>query len=150
MKRIERIAFLVAMVLMFSIINIYAQYDFLSEESNLAINRFKENYGIYGYYVSGEYYIPYHRGHIVEPSPFLNDAVQLLREKYVEQQGFIWGVILPEHYGKDVVEYKQIIEGKIYTVTEITILNPQGSIKVIWGSGAKFHPYDVPKIVVKH
>jgi hypothetical protein len=78
-----------------------------------------------------------------------NIGLNVLKEKYLNN-GFIWAVIAPENYGKDVIEYIEIIEGKVYTITEITILNPQGPIKVVWGSGAKSHPYDVPRIIVKN
>jgi len=111
------------MVLVFSIfsINVCAYYDFLSDDANIGLNVLKERY----------------LGVLDE------------KEEYYDH-GFIWGVIVPENEGKEVREYTEILEGQKYTITEIVILNPQGSIKVIWGSGAKFHPYDVPKIVVKH
>jgi hypothetical protein len=82
-----------------------------------------------------------------------NAAIEQFREKHrikeivsEEEHGFIWAVILPKNDGVEINEIKEEIEGHIYKITEITITNPQGWTKVIWGSAAKFHPYDVPRL----
>lgn len=77
MKKILLVVIIALVVFSFSI-NVFAYYSFLSEESNAAIERFKEKYGMkqivsqkYGYYLqpSGEYYYPSCADHIVEPPP---------------------------------------------------------------------------------
>jgi hypothetical protein len=113
---------LVFLVLIFSSSSTLAHYIFLSDDSNIGLNILKEKY--------------------IE-SLDLNDE-----EHY--DHGFIWGVIVPENEGKEIQEYTEIIEGKVYLITEITVINPQGPIKVVWGSASKNHPNDIPRIVVKH
>jgi hypothetical protein len=89
-------------------------------------------------------------------SPESNFALEALKEKCREKEivlekehGFVWVVILPKNDGIKTNEVKEEIEGHIYTITEITITNPQGWTKVIWGSAAKFHKYDMPRICVR-
>ncbi|MDD3491446.1 MAG: hypothetical protein PHG13_00510 [Candidatus Pacebacteria bacterium] len=100
----------------------YAHYDFLSEESNQGIERLKEKYQIEN---------------------------RQNKQNEVITEGFIWGVIAPEHEGYSMVEYTEVIEGEEYTITEIHIINPQGPIRIIWGPGARNDPFDVPKIIVE-
>jgi hypothetical protein len=108
--------------LVFSIfsMDVCAYYNFLSDDANIGLNILKEKY---------------------------SDVLDA-KEEYCDY-GFIWGVIFPENEGKEVREYSEIIEGKKYTITEITIIKPQGPIKIVWGSASKNNPYDVPKIIVR-
>ena len=93
-------------------------------------------------------------------SPESNAALDVLKEKHrvkeitVEKEhGFVWVVILPRNDGIETNEVKEMVyndetgepEG-IYTFTDIIMTNPKGPTKVIWGSAAKFHPYDVPRL----
>ena len=112
---------LVFLVLIFSSSSTLAHYIFLSDDSNIGLNILKEKY---------------------------IESLNLNDEDY--DHGFIWGVIVPENEGKEIQEYTEIIEGKVYLITEITVINPQGPIKVVWGSASKNHPNDIPRIVVKH
>jgi len=79
MKKILLVVIIALVVFSFSI-NAFTYYNFLSEGSNAAIERFKEKYGMkpivsegYGYYLqpSGEYYYPSCADHIVE-LPLIN------------------------------------------------------------------------------
>lgn len=114
--------FLVIVIFFFISLDAFAYYNFLSPESNTAIERFKEKYRV----------------------------KEIVSEK---EYGFVWTVILPPNSGVETNEVREAVyndeTGKfeaMYNFTDITITNAEGWTKVIWGSAAKFHPYDVPRI----
>ena len=93
-------------------INAFA-YSFLSEESNLAIERFKEKDGMkqivsgkYGYYLhpSGEYYYPFYANHIVELPPiaysFLSEESNVAIERFKKEHGMKQYGYYLQPYGK--------------------------------------------------
>jgi hypothetical protein len=121
MKKILIIVTIVLVIFSFSV-NVFADYSFLSLQSNAAIEQFKEKYRV----------------------------KEIVSE---EERGFIWAVILPKNDGIEEEEIKETIYNDetgefeaIYNFTHITIFNAQGPTRVIYGSAAKFHPYDQPKL----
>jgi hypothetical protein len=118
----KAMVFVTIVFAMFLVSSSVFAYDFLSDDSNIGLNILKEKY---------------------------IDSLDLDDEEYYDH-GFVWAVIAPENYGKEIQEYEEEIEGHIYTITEIIIIDPQGPIRVTWGPGKEFSPYDVPKIVIKH
>ena len=113
--------FLIIAVFFFLSLDAFAYYSFLSPESNAAIERFKEKHRL----------------------------KEIVSEK---EEGLVWTVILPPNSGVETNQTEEAVYNEtgefevVYTFTEITIKNPQGWTKVVWGSAAEFHPYDVPRI----
>jgi len=86
-------------------------------------------------------------------SPEANEALENLKEKHrvkeiilEKEHGFIWTVVLPKNDGVETKEVQEEIEGHMYTITEITIINAQGETRIVWGPAAETYPYDIPKI----
>ena len=93
-------------------------------------------------------------------SPESNTALGNLREKYKEREiilekehGLVWIVILPKNDRVEIKEARELVyndeTGKfeaVYNFTDIIITNPKSWTKIVWGSAAKFYPYNVPRI----
>jgi hypothetical protein len=113
----------IVIALIFCTISSFASYNFLSSESNTALEDLKWKY--YG-------------------------VKEIILEK---EHGFVWTVILPKNDGVEIEEAQEAVyndeteefEGS-YNFTYITIRNAKGWTEVIWGSASKFYPYDVPKL----
>lgn len=94
----------------------FAYYDFLSPKSNAALEIFKKEF---------------------------REEKEIVCEK---EGKVLWKVILPQNSGVETKEVVEEIEGHIYTITEITILNAQGPTEVALGSASDVYPYDIPKL----
>ena len=86
-------------------------------------------------------------------SPECNIYLEELKEKFREkeiilekEEGVVWVVILPKNSGVITKEVKEEIEGRIYTITEITIMNARGETRIVWGSAAETYSHDIPKL----
>lgn len=95
------LGFLVSLILfLICFLPSFAQYSFLSSESNTALEVLKEKY----------------------------------REKQIvceKEEGMIWTVITPKNSGVITKETKEKIEGHIYTITEITVMNAEGETRIV-------------------
>ena len=120
MKRL--VLFLVIAVFFFISLDTFAYYNFLSPESNTAIERLREKYRVKEIVSEKEYGFVWT---VILPP---NSGVETneVREAI---------------YNDETREFEAI-----YTFTDITITNAEGWTKVVWGSASEFYPYDVPRI----
>ena len=86
-------------------------------------------------------------------SPKSNAALDVLKEKHrvkeiavEKEKGIVWVVILPKNNGIKTEEIKEEIEGHIYTITEIIVMNPQSWTRIVWGLATEIYPYDIPRL----
>jgi hypothetical protein len=86
-------------------------------------------------------------------SPECNIYLEELKEKFREKEivcekegGMVWTVITPKNSGVTTKEVKEEIEGYIYTITEITVMDAQGETQIVWGPATEIYPYNIPKL----
>lgn len=115
---------LVFLVLFFMcLLSSFADYSFLSSESNTALDVLKEKYRV--------------KEIVAEKENGFVWAVILPKNDGVET----------EEIKEAVYNDETGIFEAIYNFTRITILNAVGSTRVVYGSAAEFHPYDQPKLI---
>ncbi|MDP2864536.1 MAG: hypothetical protein Q8N73_02700 [bacterium] len=118
----KRLLIIVLIALMIFSLNAFADYRFLSLESNTAIEQFKEKYRV--------------KEVVSEKEEGLVWAVILPPNSGVKKDEIREAV-----YNDETGEFEAI-----YAFTDITITNAEDWTKVVWGSASEFHPYDVPRI----
>ena len=114
---------LVFLVLFFMcFLSSFADYSFLSPESNTALDVLKEKHRVKEILVEKEYGFVWA---VILPE---NDGVET------------------EEIREAVYNDETGIFEAVYNFTRITILNAVGPTRVVYGSAAEFHPYDQPKL----
>lgn len=112
----------VIVIFFFISLDAFAYYNFLSPESNVAIERFKEKDRV--------------KEIVLEKRYGLVWTVTLPPNSGVETKEVIEAV-----YNDENGEFEAI-----YIFTNITITNAEGWTILVWGDATEFYPYHVPRI----
>jgi len=86
-------------------------------------------------------------------SPESNAVLENLKEKFREkeivlekEEGIVWIVVLSPNDEVLINQLQEEIEGQMYTITEITVINSKGESRIVWGFAAKEYPYNIPRL----